>query len=156
MPADHIGWYIVPFSIGNSLGPILRGRAFDTIEPRRIIAKTYAVSALLLTFRDLAFQHGWLRAATQTIAWSVMFFFASAAASAAYLTVSETFPPEMRTMAIAAFYAVGTGSLSQVFQSYLLGAALVLAAATVQAVWGTAAERRSLKPISRPLTSIDS
>jgi hypothetical protein len=101
----------------------------------------------------------------------VIFFFASAAASAGYLTVSETFPLEIRALAIAFFYAVGTGiggafspwlmgmligtgSRASVFAGYLLGAALMIAAAVVAARWGVAAERKSLEEVAPPLTSV--
>ncbi len=172
VPVDRIGWYIVPFGIGNFLGPILLGPLFDSIGRRRMIAGTYAASGLLLALSGYAFEQGWLTAATQTVAWSVVFFFASAAASSAYLTVSETFPLEMRAVAIAVFYAIGTGlggtaapwllgrlidtgSRAQVFTGYLGGAALMLMAAVIQAIWGVAAEGKSLESVSRPLTAVD-
>jgi MFS family permease len=113
-----------------------------------------------------------LDATTQTVAWTIIFFFASAAASSAYLTVSETFPLEVRALAIAFFYAVGTalgglaapflfgvlietGSRGSVFIGYLIGAALMAFAAVAQAVWGVAAERRSLESVARPLAAAD-
>jgi MFS family permease len=107
--SDDIGWYILPFAAGNFLGPLLLGRLFDTIGRRTMIAFTYAMSGLLLIVAGYLFQQGLLTARTQTIAWMTIFFFASAAASSAYLTVSETFPLEIRALAIAMFYAVGTG-----------------------------------------------
>ncbi len=172
VPADRIGWYIVPFGLGNFLGPLMLGRLFDTIGRRWMISGTYALSGLLLTASGYAFAQGWLDALTQTIAWSVVFFFASAAASSAYLTVSETFPLEMRAMAIAVFYALGTalggmvapwllgslidtGSRYAVFGGYIGASVLMLGAAAVQAIWGVAAERKSLESVTRPLTSVD-
>ncbi len=169
VPSDRVGWYIVPFGLGNFAGPLLLGRLFDTIGRRRMVAATYAISGLLLAASGFAFAQGWLGATTQTIAWSMVFFFASAAASSAYLTVSETFPLEMRAVAIAVFYAFGTGlggmvapwllgrlidtgSRTDVFFGYLGGSALMLGAAVVQAIWGTAAERRPLESVARPLT----
>ncbi len=172
VPGDRIGWYIVPFGLGNFAGPILLGHFFDTIGRRRMIAATYALSGILLAASGYAFAAGWLTAVTQTIAWSVVFFFASAAASSAYLTVSETFPLETRAVAIAIFYALGTGlggivapwmlgrlidtgSRVAVFGGYLAGSALMIGAAVVQAIWGVSAERKSLEEVARPMTLVD-
>jgi MFS family permease len=170
--ADHVGWYILPFAVGNFLGPLLLGRLFDTLGRRPMIAFTYAVSGVLLTVVGYLFARDMVSAAGLTLAWSVIFFFASAAASAAYLTVSETFPLEIRALAIAFFYAIGTGiggvlgpwlmgaliesgSRQSVFAGYLLGAILMIGAAVVAARWGVAAERRSLEDVARPLASAD-
>ena len=170
--ADHVGWYLLPFAAGNFLGPVLLGRLFDTIGRRTMIAVTYAVSGLLLAGVGYLFALGVLSATGQTIAWMVIFFFASAAASSAYLTVSETFPLEVRALAIAFFYAIGTGiggvagpwlfgvlidtgSRWSVFGGYLFGAVLMLAAALVGALFAVAAERKSLESISRPLAAAD-
>jgi MFS family permease len=164
----HVGWYIMPFAIGNVAGPLLLGPLFDSIGRRTMIAATYAISGVLLALSGWLFVRGVFDATTQTIAWSVIFFFASAAASSAYLTVSETFPLEIRALAIAVFYAIGTalggiagplvfgalidtGSREQVFKGYLLGAGLMVAAAIVQAVWGVASERRALEDVATPL-----
>jgi MFS family permease len=168
IPPDRVGWYLLPFAAGNFLGPALLGRLFDTIGRKPMIAFTYTVSGLLLAGSGYLFMTGAMSATTQTIAWMVIFFFASAAASSAYLTVSETFPLEIRALAIAFFYAVGTsiggvigpvlfgilidtGSRASVFGGYLLGAVLMIIAATVQLLFGVAAERRSLEDIARPL-----
>jgi MFS family permease len=168
VPAGRIGWYILPFSAGNFLGPLLLGRLFDVLGRRTMISLTYAVSGLLLTATGYLFQQDLLTAQTQTIAWMIVFFFASAAASSAYLTVSETFPLEIRALAIAIFYAVGTGiggvigpallgaiietgSRSGVALGYLLGSALMIAAAVIEWQWGVAAERRPLEAVCRPL-----
>ena len=170
--ADHVGWYLLPFAAGNFLGPVLLGRLFDTVGRRTMIAVTYAVSGLLLAGVGYLFALGVLSATGQTIAWMVIFFFASAAASSAYLTVSETFPLEVRALAIAFFYAIGTGiggvagpwlfgalidtgSRWSVFAGYLLGSALMLAAALVGGRFAVAAERKSLESISRPLAAAD-
>src|SRR5258706_154799 len=107
--ADQIGWYILPFAAGNFLGPLLLGRLFDTLGRRVMITLTYGLSGILLALSGYLFSIGVLSAETQTIAWMVIFFFASPAASAAYLTVSETFPLEVRALAIALFYSIGTG-----------------------------------------------
>jgi MFS family permease len=170
--ADHVGWYILPFAAGNVLGPILLGRLFDTIGRRPMIAATYALSGILLTITGFLFAIGVLSATGQTIAWMVTFFFASAAASSAYLTVSETFPIEVRALAIAFFYAIGTGiggvagpwlfgmlidtgSRASVFGGYLFGAALMIAAALVAWRWAVAAERKPLESVARPLAARD-
>ena len=107
--SNQVGWYLLPFAAGNFLGPLLLGRLFDTLGRRAMITLTYGVSGVLLALSGYLFAIGVLSAQTQTIAWMVIFFFASPAASAAYLTVSETFPLEVRALAIALFYAVGTG-----------------------------------------------
>lgn len=170
VPSDAVGWYILPFAAGNFLGPLVLGRLFDTIGRRQMIAFTYAVSGLLLAGTGYLFARDLVTASTLTIAWMVIFFFASAAASAAYLTVSETFPLEIRALAIAFFYAVGTGvggifgpwlfgllietgSRYSVFAGYILGAALMVVAAGVAACWGIPAERRPLEHVARPLAT---
>jgi MFS family permease len=170
--ADHVGWYILPFALGNFLGPVLIGRLFDTIGRRPMIAFTYAISGILLTGSGYLFSIGVLSAEMQTISWMVIFFFASAAASSAYLTASETYPLEIRALAIAFFYAIGTGiggvagpilfgalietgSRLSVFSGYLLGATFMVAAAFVVARWGVAAERKPLEAVAKPLASVD-
>ncbi|HEX4568990.1 MAG TPA: MFS transporter [Dongiaceae bacterium] len=172
VPADRIGWYILPFAAGNFLGPLLLGHFFDSIGRKPMIAGTYILSGLLLAVSGYLFQQGQLSATGQTVAWMIVFFFASAAASSAYLTVSETFPLEVRAMAIAVFYAIGTGlggiagpllfgrlietgSRQEVFIGYLIGAALMLGAAVVLLIWGVAAERKPLETVCRPLTLAD-
>jgi MFS family permease len=170
--ADHVGWYILPFAAGNFLGPLLLGRLFDTLGRRTMIGLTYGVSGTLLALSGYLFSTGLLSAQTQTIAWMVIFFFASPAASAAYLTVSENFPLEVRALAIALFYAIGTGiggvlgpalfgalidtgSRGSLFAGYLFGAALMIAAAGVALRYAVAAERRSLEWVAKPLASVE-
>jgi MFS family permease len=170
IPADHVGWYLLPFAAGNFLGPALLGRLFDTVGRRPMIATTYALSGILLAGAGYLFAIGALSATGQTIAWMVIFFFASAAASSSYLTVSEIFPLEVRALAIAFFYAIGTGiggvagpwlfgslidtgSRWSLFVGYLFGSVLMLAAAVIAARYGVAAERKSLESISRPLAA---
>ena len=170
--ADKVGWYILPFAAGNFLGPLLLGRLFDTLGRRAMIAATYGVSGVLLALSGYLFSIGALSAQTQTIAWMVIFFFASPAASAAYLTVSETFPLEVRALAIALFYAIGTGiggvigpalfgalidtgSRVSVFQGYLLGSVLMVAAAAVAWRYCVAAERQPLESVARPLAFVE-
>jgi MFS family permease len=170
--SNQVGWYILPFAAGNFLGPLLLGRLFDTLGRRVMIAFTYGTSGVLLALSGYLFSIDVLSAQTQTIAWMVIFFFASPAASAAYLTVSETFPLEVRALAIAIFYAVGTGiggvagpalfgalidtgSRNSVFAGYLLGAALMIAAAIVGGRYSIAAERRSLESVAPPLAFVE-
>ena len=167
--ADQVGWYILAFAAGNFLGPLLLGRFFHTIGRRFMITATYAASGVLLAGAGYLFAIDALSATGQTLAWSVIFFFASAAASSAYLTVSETFPLEIRALAL---YAIGTGiggiagpwifsrlidtgSRWSVFGGYLFGTFLMLAAAIVVYRWGIAAERKSLETIAKPLAAID-
>jgi MFS family permease len=172
VPADEVGLYLLPFAIGNFLGPLVLGPLFDTWGRRQMIVTTYASSGLLLGFTALLFVAGVLDAVTQTIAWTIVFFFASAAASSAYLTVSESFPVEVRALSIALFYALGTGiggvgapwlfgalvgsgEPAAVAAGYALGALLMLAAAAVAAWLGVAAERKPLEAVARPLSSVD-
>jgi MFS family permease len=166
--SDRVGLYILPFAMGNFLGPVLLGRLFDTLGRRRMIFFTYLVSGLLLALTGYLFMQGVLTAFTQTLCWMVIFFFASAAASSAYLTVSETFPLEVRALAIAIFYAIGTGiggiagplvfgmliesgSRTALFSGYLFAAVLMVAAAVVALRYAVAAERKPLEHVARPL-----
>lgn len=109
VPASRVGWYILPFALGNFCGPLLLGRLFDVVGRRIMISSTYLVSGVLLAVSGYLFQQQLIDLTQQTLAWMVIFFFASAAASSAYLTVAETFPLEIRALAIAVFYAFGTG-----------------------------------------------
>lgn len=170
--ADSIGWYLLPFAAGNFLGPVLIGRFFDTWGRRPMITLTYIVSGVLLAATGFLFARDLISAETQTLCWMAIFFFASAAASSAYLTVSETFPLEIRALAIAIFYATGTGtggvigpwlfgllidtgSRTSVFGGYLLGAVLMVLGGLVAWRFGVAAERRPLEHVARPLTFVD-
>ena len=172
IPANDVGWYILPFAAGNFLGPLLLGRLFDVIGRRPMIAFTYIISGVLLAISGYLFAQGILNATQQTLAWTVIFFFASAAASSAYLTVSETFPLEIRALAIAFFYAVGTGiggmagptlfgalidtgSRMSLFGGYLLGAFLMIAAGLIAAFFAVPAERKPLEQVARPLAFVD-
>jgi len=166
--AERVGLYILPFAAGNMLGPLLLGPLFDRIGRRRMIATTYALSGVALALTGLAFMQGLFNANTQTLAWSAVFFLASAAASSAYLTVSEVFPLEMRAISISIFYAVGTGiggfaapaffgaliasgSRVNVFMGYAVGAALVIIAAAIAWRHAVDAERKPLELIAPPL-----
>jgi len=168
--AGSVGWYILPFAVGNFLGPLLLGRWFDTLGRKPMIAGTYIVSGVLLLGTGILFQQGQLTAYTQTFAWTVIFFFASAGASSAYLTVSEIFPMETRAMCIAFFFAFGTalggisgpaifgglvesGEVSAVFAGYALGAALMVGAGLVEALIGVEAAGRELEDIAAPLSA---
>jgi MFS family permease len=172
IPASNVGWYILPFAAGNFLGPLLLGRLFDVVGRRPMIASTYIVSGVLLAVSGYLFEQEMLSAGQQTFAWTVIFFFASAAASSAYLTVSETFPLEIRALAIALFYAVGTGvggvagpwlfgrlidsgSRAGLFGGYLLGATLMIAAGVIAALFAVRAERQPLETVARPLAFVD-
>jgi MFS family permease len=165
-----VGYYIIPFAIGNFLGPLVLGRLFDSVGRKPMIAGTYIVSGVLLIVTAFLFKADVWSATTQTAAWCVIFFFASAGASAAYLTVSEIFPMETRAMAIAFFYAVGTavggitgpllfGKLvatkdaGEVFWGYMLGAVLMIVAGIVQAAMGIEAARKDLEDIAKPLSA---
>jgi MFS family permease len=172
VPAEAVGWYILPFALGNFAGPLLLGRLFDTLGRKPMIAATYALSGVLLAGVGYLFRAGVLDAATLTGCWSGIFFFASAAASAAYLTVSESFPLEARALAIACFYALGTaaggvvapwlfgmlvgsGQRAEVFLGYLLGASLMVAAALTELAIGVKAERQPLEAVARPLSAVE-
>ena len=170
--SDQVGWYLLPFAVGNFTGPVLLGRFFDTHGRRLMIALTYISSGLLLAATGWLFARDLIDAEMQTVCWMVIFFFASSAASSAYLTVSETFPLEIRALAIAFFYAVGTGiggivgpllfgalidtgSRASVFAGYLLGAILMVVAGCIAWRWGVDAERKPLEAVARPLTFVD-
>ena len=168
VPTNDIGLYILPFAVGNFCGPLLLGRFFDTVGRKPMIALTYGVSGVLLAFTAYLFASGILTAVTQTVAWCVIFFFASAGASSAYLTVSEVFPMEIRAMAIAFFFVVGQGagvlapwlfglliqtSAAGVAYGYLVGAAFMIIGAVGALVFGVKAERQSLEDIATPLSA---
>ena len=171
IPNSTVGWYLIPFAIGNILGPLTIGRLFDTIGRRQMISFTYIISGVLLTITGWLFLQGTLNATTQTICWSIIFFFASAGASSAYLTVSEVFPLEIRAQAIALFYSIGTGAAAlapvvfgvliqsgkpvNVFYGYLVGPLLMAAAGLVEVFFGVNAERQSLENIARPLSFVE-
>jgi MFS family permease len=172
VPDDRVGLYIFPFAIGNFLGPLALGWLFDAVGRRTMIALTYAVSGIALALTGYAFNAGWLDATTQTACWAAIFFVASAAASSAYLTVSEIFPVEMRAVSISIFYALGTGaggfagpvlfgmlietgSREALFFGYVLAAVLMCAAAAVAATLGVDAERKPLETVAPPLSALE-
>ncbi len=171
VPSDAVGWYILPFALGNFVGPLVLGPLFDTLGRKPMIGATYALSGILLAIVGWLFREGVLGAGELTACWTGIFFFASAAASAAYLTVSESFPLEARALAIAIFYAlgtatggvvapwlfgmlVGTGERGAVFAGYLLGAGLMIVAALTEFAIGIKAERQSLESVARPISAL--
>jgi MFS family permease len=162
--------YLIPFGIANFLGALLLGRLFDTVGRRTMISATYFVSAVGLFLLGLLFDNGTLGLGGFMVMLCATFFFASSAASAGYLTVSEVFPLETRAMAIAIFYAVstgiggavgpvlfgsllGTGDKGGLFLGYAIGAVLMLIAAVVALAWGVDAEQESLEDIAEPLSA---
>jgi MFS family permease len=166
----RVGLYLLPLTLGNFAGPLLLGSLFDTLGRKKMIAGTFALSGLLLLGTAALFAAGVLSAFTQTAAWMTIFFFASAAASSAYLTASEIFPLETRALAIACFYAIGTaiggsfapvlfgwliqsGSNWRVSAGYALAGVLLLIAALTEMRYGVNAERKSLESIAAPLSS---
>jgi MFS family permease len=168
VPEQDVGYYIFPFALGNFLGPLLLGRLFDSVGRRRMIAATYAIAGLGLIATGRAFAADVLTPAELSLCWSSIFFVASAAASSAYLTVSEVFPVEMRAISISLFYAAGTalggfagpplygaiietGSRDALFAAYALAGVLMCAAAAVAAWLGVDAERRPLEQVCPPL-----
>ncbi|MFL6650965.1 MAG: MFS transporter [Sulfurifustaceae bacterium] len=170
VPDERVGRYILPFAVANFLGPLVLGSLFDTVGRRRMIAVTYAVSGLVLLAAGYGFLQDWLTAGTLTLAWAAIFFVASAAASSAYLTVSEIFPLEMRAISISIFYAVGTaiggfftpaifgalidsGSREALFYGYAAAGVLMCAAAAVAIAVGIDAERKPLEAVAEPLSS---
>jgi len=168
---NQVGWFMLPFALGNFLGPLVLGKLFDTVGRRPMIASTYALSGLLMALTGWLFLTGTLNAMQQTLAWTVIFFIASAAASSAYLTIGEIFPLEIRAVAIALFYALGTGvggvagpamfgalsdthSRVAIFTGYVFGGCLMVAGAAVAIVLGVKAERAALEDVAPPLSAI--
>jgi MFS family permease len=164
------GYYFAVIAVGNLLGPLLLARLFDTIGRKPMIAGTYLISGLLLLGTAYLFDRGSLNATTMTACWCAVLFFASAGASAAYLTVSEVFPMETRALAIAFFYAIGTGAggiagpllfsslvstgkVADTVVAFSIGATLMILAGIVEIFLGVKAERRSLEDIAQPLTA---
>ena len=165
------GLYLMPFALSNFIGPMVLGHFFDTVGRRPMIAGTFTASALILIATGYLFERGALTATSQTVLWTVMFFFASSAASSAYLTVSEIFPLEVRALAIAIFFSIGTavggvvapwffgvlidtGSRRALYVGYLIASGLMLAAAGAELRFGVAAERAGLEAIAKPLSSL--
>jgi MFS family permease len=167
--AGKVGWFMLPFALGNFTGPLVLGRLFDSVGRRVMISASYGLAGGLLCLTGVLFAQGALTAETQTLAWMVVFFFASAGASAAYLTVGELFPLEIRAVTISLFYAVGTllggvagpavfgaliqsGAPGQIAGGYLLGGALMLAGAGTAAWLCVRAEGQPLESVAPPLS----
>jgi MFS family permease len=170
VPSGDVPYYIAVFAVGNLAGPLVLGRLFDTVGRKPMIAGTYLTSGVLLIVTALLFRTGDLGATSLTVALMVVFFFASAGVSAAYLTVSEVFPMETRALCISVFYAVGTGvggitgpllfsalittgKTSQAALALILGAVMMILGGIAELVFGVAAERRGLESIAQPLTA---
>lgn len=170
VPPARIGIYLLPFALGNWLGPFFLGSLFDSIGRRRMIAFTYAASGILLAFTGGLMAMDLLTATSQTLLWCAIFFFGSAAASSAYLTVSEIFPLETRGLSIALFFSVGTGiggvfapwifsqlitaeTRQPIFYGYLAVALLMICSAISQWYFGVDAEGKSLEEIAHPISS---
>ncbi len=174
VPSDQLGYYFFPFALGNLAGPLLLGPLFDTVGRRTMIMSTYCLSAILLAISGWLFNQGVLNATTQTLFWCLVFFFASAGASSAYLTVSEIFPLELRAQAISFFFAIsqlaggvaapalfatliGTGAnRGPLVFGYYLGAAIMFVGGIIAWIFGVNAERRSLEDIATPLSAVAS
>ena len=167
--AEAAPLFLIAFAVGNLAGPFMLGHLFDTVGRKKMISGTYILSGLLLAITAFLFQADVLTAVTQTIAWCVIFFFASAGASAGYLTVSEIFPQEVRAKAIAVFFAIAQcfGALGPViygaligdgtdrqpmFYGYLLGAGVMILGGVVAAFLGVNAENKSLEDVATPLS----
>jgi MFS family permease len=161
-------YYFMAFAAGNLIGPLTLGRLFDTLGRRKMISGTYLLSGVLLVITAQFFKAGMLNATTQTLCWTVIFFFASAGASAGYLTVSEIFPLEVRAKAIAVFFAIaqGFGSLgshlyghlignghdrNSLYWGYLLGAGCMIVGGLIAVFFAVDAEGKSLEDVARPL-----
>jgi len=168
----NVGYFFFPFAIGNLLGPLLLGHLFDTIGRRRMIFSTYLISGLVLALSAVLFEADLLTATTQTILWCISFFFASAGASSAYLTVSEIFPLEVRGQAISYFFCIaqGAGALAPViygalmgdFSSrgpltvgFFIGAVVMIIGGVVALAIGINAEGQSLEDVADPLSKVD-
>jgi MFS family permease len=170
VPSKDTAYYFIFFALGNLIGPLTIGRLFDSIGRRRMISGTYILSGGLLIISALLFEAGVLNAWTQTACWCVIFFFASAGASAAYLTVSEIFPVEVRAKAIAVFFAIAQtfGAIGpwlyglligngqdhfKLFIGYLIGALVMIIGGVVEVFLGVAAEGKSLEDVATPLSA---
>jgi MFS family permease len=168
--ANKVPLYGLAFAVGNLCGPLVLGPLFDSVGRKKMISGTYLISGALLAISGWLFKHDDLTANSQTFVWVVIFFFASAGASAAYLTVSETWPIEIRAEAIAVFFAIaqivgafgpafygaliGDGSSrTGLFIGYLVGAAIMMLGGIVEIILGINAEGKSLEDVTKPLTA---
>ncbi|HWC82870.1 MAG TPA: MFS transporter [Pseudonocardiaceae bacterium] len=166
--------YGIAFAVGNLIGPFVLGPLFDTVGRKRMISGSYLIAGVLLTVSAFLFKAQVFNAVTQTAAWVIIFFFASAGASAAYLTVSEIFPQEVRAKAIAVFFSIAqvVGALAtqfygflidknhpdfnKLFIGYITGAVIMIVGGLIAVFFGVAAEGRSLESVARPLGVVKS
>ncbi len=172
VPNDTVPLYGLAFAVGNLAGPLCLGHLFDSVGRKKMISGTYILSGALLAFSAWLFDADKLTAGTQTAVWVIIFFFASAGASSAYLTVSEIFPIEIRAKAIAIFFAIGSiaGALGPVFYGaligngtnrtgltigYLIGGGIMILGGLVEVAYGINAEGKGLEAVARPLTQVD-
>jgi MFS family permease len=170
---NNVPLYGLAFAVGNLAGPLLLGPLFDTLGRKKMIAGTYLISGALLAGSAWLFDAGVLHAAGQTFIWIVVFFFASAGASAGYLTVSEIFPIEIRAEALAVFFAIAqvVGAVGPAFYGtligngssrtglaigYLVGGSIMMIGGLVEIVFGVNAEGKPLEEIAAPLSEVDS
>jgi MFS family permease len=171
VPPTHTAYYFFAFAAGNLAGPLTLGRLFDTVGRKKMISGTYITAGILLIITAVLFKNGNLTATTQTIAWSVTFFFASAGASAGYLTASEVFPLEVRAQAIAVFFAVaqlfgafgshwyghliGDGhDRNTLFVGYMVGAIAMILGGLAAVFFGVNAEGKALEDVAEPLSVV--
>ena len=171
MNPTNTGNYFFPFAAGNLAGPLTLGHLFDTIGRKKMISGTYILAGALLIITAILFKNGSLTATTQTICWAVVFFFASAGASAGYLTASEVFPLEVRAQAIAVFFAIaqvfgafgshwyghliGTGhDRNTLFLGYMVGAGAMILGGLAAIFFGVNAEGKALEDVAEPLSVI--
>ena len=170
--ATRVPLYGLAFSVGNLMGPLLLAPLFDTVGRKKMISGTYILSGVLLAISGWLFDNGDLTANSQTFVWIVIFFFASAGASSAYLTVSETWPIEIRAEAIAVFFAIaqlfgalgpafygwliGDGqSRTGLFIGYLIGGGIMIFGGVIEIIFVIDAEGKSLEDVTKPLTATD-
>ena len=169
--ATDTAYYFFAFAAGNLAGPLTLGRLFDTIGRKKMISGTYITAGVLLAITAQFFRAGYLTATTQTLCWAVVFFFASAGASAGYLTASEVFPLEVRAQAIAVFFAIaqifgafgthwyghliGNGTdRTNLFIGYMVGAGAMILGGVIAIFFGVAAEGKALEDVAKPLSVI--
>ena len=164
--------FLIVFAAGNFLGPLLLGRLFDTVGRKPMIAGTYLGSAAVAALLAVLFTGHVLGGSPWTFQIFIFatFFLASAGASAAYLTVSEIFPMETRALAIAFFFAVGTGiggiigpllfanliasgNRGEVATAFLIGAGVMALGGVAELFFGVKAEQVPLEDIAKPLTA---
>jgi MFS family permease len=173
VPEAQTPYYFFPFAIGNLLGPLVLGRLFDSWGRRQMIFLTYGLSAVVLAVSAFLFSIHAMDATTQVVFWCVAFFFASAGASSAYLTVSEIFPLELRSQAISYFFALAQifGAIAPALYGaligdgkhtgpltfgYYLGAGIMLVGGIIALIFGVDAARKGLETVTDPISVVGS